>query len=187
MCGIMRKKMIPWICEHQTSNLFVFGNFLNAILLRLFTTGAFQLRSIFFDMAVIMLLLGISLIVKKKRRNAYYWIATFLMITTCVTNSLYYNYYSSFISVSLLATSVFVKDVGDAVMEMVIRPCDLTYLWLFVAMFVVRRKHPEEYRVNKITWDRIWISFLICIIKTVKVLQNQNLENLLLDRIFFLL
>ena len=48
--------MIPWICEHQTSNLFVFGNFLNAILLRLFTTGAFQLRSIFFDMAVIMLL-----------------------------------------------------------------------------------------------------------------------------------
>lgn len=163
MCGIMRKKMIPWICEHQTSNLFVFGNFLNAILLRLFTTGAFQLRSIFFDMAVIMLLLGISLIVKKKRRNAYYWIATFLMITTCVTNSLYYNYYSSFISVSLLATSVFVKDVGDAVMEMVIRPCDLTYLWLFVAMFVVRRKHPEEYRVNKMAFLKSMAVVIVCL------------------------
>ena len=129
--------------KYPTMFLFVIGNFVNAILLRLFTTGHFQVRSIFFDLGILVLLAAISLLVKK-RRNLYYGIATFLLVFICTSNSLYYNYYISFVSASLLATSVFVKDVSDAVMDMVVRPCDLSYLWLFIAMGISFKKHKEE-------------------------------------------
>ncbi len=135
--------------EYPILILYIGGNFLNAIFLRLFTTGVFQLRSIFFDLAFILFLASFYFIVKKKRRNLYVWITTFLMVAICITNSLYYNYYSSFISVSLLATSVFVKDVGDAVMQMVVRLCDLTYLWMFGALFIFLKKHKEDHNINK--------------------------------------
>ncbi len=129
--------------------LYIVGNLLNPLLLRLFTTGRFQVRSMFFDIGFVVLLVGLSFLVKGKRRKFYYMFSTILMVATCVTNSLYYNYYESFISFSLLATSVFVKDVGDAVTQMVIRPCDLSYLWLIVGMIIAFRMKKEKIILNK--------------------------------------
>ncbi len=129
--------------------LYIVGNLLNPLLLRLFTTGRFQVRSMFFDIGFVVLLVGLSFLVKEKRRKFYYMFSTILMVATCVTNSLYYNYYESFISFSLLATSVFVKDVGDAVTQMVIRPCDLSYLWLIVGMIIAFRMKKEKIILNK--------------------------------------
>ena len=130
--------------EYPIISFYIMGNFLNAIFVRLFTTGHFQIRSIFFDLAFIICLAALSLIIKKKRRNTYYYLTTFLMVIICTVNSLYYNYYSSFVSVSLLATSVFVKDVGDAVVEMVVRPCDFIYLWLFIGLYLIIKKNKKE-------------------------------------------
>ena len=135
--------------EYPIIFLYVIGNFFNAILLRLFTTGHFVLRSVFFDMAFIILLTSVSFVVKKKRRHLYYAITSFIMVFICVANSLYYNYYLSFISVSLLATSVFVKDVGDAIVDMVVRACDLSYLWILVVMFIFFKRKQEKEDINK--------------------------------------
>ena len=135
--------------NYPLMTLYILGNFLNTIFLRVFTTGHFQIRSVFFDVSFILLLAGLSFLISKKRRNRYYFWTTFLMVLICTANSLYYNYYASFISVSLLATSVFVKDVGDAIVQMVVRPCDLAYLWIFIALFLVNRKYNEEFVVNK--------------------------------------
>ena len=153
----MKKKkinnLIDGIIKFKKDNpvitLYIVGNFLNTILLRLFTTGKFEIRSIFFDLAFVLVLGGFSFLIKKNRRNGYYFITTIIMVLICICNSLYYNYYSSFISVSLLATSVFVKDVGDAIVDMVVRICDLTYLWIFIGLFVVIKKNKKEYMVNK--------------------------------------
>ena len=135
--------------EYPILFLYIFGNFFNAILLRLFTTGHFEVRSIFFDLAFIFILTAFSFVIKKKKRHLYYGITSFIMVLICVVNSLYFNYYSSFVSVSLLATSVFVKDVGDAVMEMVVRVCDLSYLWLLVALLILFKKKKENSDKNK--------------------------------------
>ena len=135
--------------EYPLSFIYIIGNFINALLLRIFTTGHFEIRSIFFDLGFILLLTACSFVVKRKRRYLYYGVTTFLMVLICVVNSLYYNYYSSFVSVSLLATSVFVKDVGDAIVDMVVRICDLSYLWLLFVMFYLFRKKKETYDSNK--------------------------------------
>lgn len=141
--------------------LYIIGNFVNAILLRIWTTGHFHLRSIFFDLGLIFLLTAISFLVKKKNRHLFYIISTFLMVATCVANSLYYNYYKSFVSVSLLATSVFVKDVADAITDMVIRVCDFSYLWILVAMFIMFRRKPETENSNKKRFKKGFVITLI--------------------------
>ena len=153
MLKLKVKKMVDKLKEYKKNypvmTFYIFGNFLNAIFVRLFTTGHFQIRSVFFDLGFIICLAGFSFLVKAKRRNLYYALTTFLMVAICMINSLYYNYYSSFVSVSLLATSVFVKDVSDAIMEMVVRPCDLIYLWMFIGLFIAIKKHKEEVREGK--------------------------------------
>lgn len=160
---IINKVINVWH-DYPVIVLYIVGNFTNALLLRLFTTGRFQVRSVFFDLAFIMLLSGLSFLISEKRRNVYYFWTTFLMVFICVANSLYYNYYSSFISVSLLATSVFVKDVGDAVMEMVVRPCDLTYLWMFIALFIVRKKESILKADKKKCKKTLMVSFIAILI-----------------------
>jgi len=123
---------------------YIIGNFINAILLRLFTTGHFGLRAIFFDFAFIILLTCLSLLFKNRGRITYYLITTVLMVFICGANTIYYNYYSSFISVSLLSTAVFLKDVSDAMTQLVMKLTDFIYLWVFIPMFVVIKKNKKE-------------------------------------------
>jgi len=147
--------------DYPIMALYIIGNFLNGIFLRAFTTGHFQVRSIFFDLAFILILTALSFLVSDKGRYKYYFWTTFLMVAICTVNSLYYNYYNSFVSFSLLATSVFVKDVSDAIVEMVVRLCDLTYLWMFIALWVAKKKLTETFNVNKNKCLRtIMISFI---------------------------
>ena len=155
-------KVIEFKKNYPIMLLYIFGNFINAILLILFTTGRFQARALLIDFGVVCLLAGLSLLVKRKK--FYYIFTTFIMVLICTVNSLYYNYYASFVSVSLLATSVFVKDVGDAVVQMVVRPCDLTYLWMFVALYIYYKsyikKHAEKIISKKYISKFLLVSFI---------------------------
>ena len=149
--------------EYPLVLMYLGGNFLNAIFLRLFTSGHFHLRGVFFDFAFLMLMVAISFLIKKKRRKMFYIITSFIMVIICMVNSLYYNYYGSFVSVSLISTSVFVKDVGDAVMDMVVRPCDLTYLWILIVFLFVYRKKTEKSESNKNYFKKSFLIGFICL------------------------
>ena len=70
------------------------------------------------------------------------------LIAICVINSIYYNYYSSFVSASLLATSVFVKDFGDVIIEFAINIKDWIYLWQIIFMILIIIKYSNK-EVNK--------------------------------------
>ena len=128
---------------------FVIANFLNAILLRLFTTGSFGIRATFIDLGFVILLASLSLVIKKKGRNLYYVLTSLFMVACCVINAIYYNYYTSFVSASLLATSVFVKDVGDAVIDFAIKPTDWIYLWEFIGLYIVIKKYSTNFKYYK--------------------------------------
>ena len=128
---------------------YIIANIINAILLGIFSTGNFSIRALLFNIGYVLIMGSFSFLIKKKNRNIYYFLTSFYMIACCVVNVMYYNYYSSFVSVSLLATSVFVKDVGDAVMDIVIRPTDWIYLWEFIGLYIVIKKSHEVNEVKK--------------------------------------
>ena len=64
----------------------------------------------------------------------------------CIINSVYYTYYDSFVSVSLLATATFVVEVGDAVVDKVLRVTDLLYLWqpIFVYYYYIKENNKRK-------------------------------------------
>ena len=67
----------------------------------------------------------------------------------CIIHSIYYTYYDSFASISLLATSTFVVDVGDAVVEKVMRIQDFIYLWQPIFIFYVIHQLKKKGLIDK--------------------------------------
>ena len=141
--------MVLFFKNNPVIVVYFFGNLINALVLRLLTTGSIGGRAIFFDAFFILVLLSLGFLIKKKSRLVYYYFTTLIMVAICVINSIYYNYYASYASVSLLATSVFVKDVGDAAIAFALKITDWVYLWIFVGLFIANKKNTTEYKVNK--------------------------------------
>ena len=78
---------------------FVLSNFINAMILRLSTTGSFKFRATVIDFGFVMLIGVLSLFFKEKGRKRYYIIMSIVLVIICLVNSIYYNYYDSFVSV----------------------------------------------------------------------------------------
>ena len=149
MKKINLKKVITNLTkENHIVLFFLLGNFLNAIILRLFTTGHIGFRAMFFDLSFILVLTAISFLLKK-RQMLYYYLASLFMVSICVINSIYHNYYSSFVSVSLLATSVFVKDVGDVVIDFALKATDLIYFWVILGLYIINKRKNKKISKDK--------------------------------------
>lgn len=123
---------------------YILVNFINSILFRMFTTGNFSIRPLFFDMGFVLLFGGLSFFVKQGKKNVYYLITSFLMMAICIVNSMYYNYYGSYVSVSLLATSVFVKDFGDVVVEFAVNLKDWVYVIGFISLIIYIKRYNKK-------------------------------------------
>ena len=150
---VKNKKDLKLIIKNTINNInsnypimlfFIVGNFINAILLRIFTTGSLKLRASLMDLGFVILISAFSLLFKCKMRKVYYIIMTLVFNIICVINVVYYNYYGSFVSVSLLATSVFVKDVGDAVVDLAIKPTDWIYFWQVIALLIIFKRNKAK-------------------------------------------
>jgi len=144
----IREFLVNFGFNYPILTFYIISNFINSILLRLFTTGNFSIRPIFFDMGLVLLFASMSFFIKKKNKNLYYIFTSILFVAICIINSIYYNYYSSFSSISLLATSVFVKDFGDVVVEFALNIKDWVYLWQIIGLILVMVKY-KNVEVNK--------------------------------------
>ena len=170
----LKKKTQKIIKEQPLFTFFVIGNFINGVLFRLLTTGNFALRALLIDLGFVLLLGVLSLFIKKeKTRRVYYIIATFILIATCIINSMYYNYYASFVSVSLISTSVFLKDVGDTVTSLVMQPKDWIYLWVLVGMIILLRK-KKDHNLVKLRDTLIGVGIALVIIGLGCLLQPNS-------------
>lgn len=119
----------------------VISGVFNGLLLRFFTIHTvenfFSLKPLLADFTIVVLFASFGYLMKAKNRFPYYMILSIIFTAICIINSIYYTYYSSFTSISLLSTSRFVVDVGDAVVENVMRIQDWVYLWAPIALIVV--------------------------------------------------
>lgn len=127
---------------------FIITTLLNTLLLRIITVGNFMyLKPLFFDLGMIFILASFMFLFKTDKGRRRYLVGLSIFITVVIViHSVYYTYYDSFASISLLATSAFVVDVGDAVVEQVLRPLDLIYIWqpIFVYFYYIKEKKKEK-------------------------------------------
>lgn len=142
--------------KYPILSFYIISNFINSILLRLFTTGSFKIRPLFFDLGIVLLFASLSFLIRRSGKKAYYIITSIVLVAICIINSIYYNYYSSFASISLLATSVFVQDFGDVIVEFALDIKDWVYLWQVIGLVLViikcsRREVNEKKNFSKLS------------------------------------
>ena len=112
--------------------VYILVNLFIGILLRYFTIHTIDnlllLKPILGDLAIVILLGSFNYLFKDKGRFVYLLIISIILTTFCVANSIYYTFYTSFISVSLISTSRYAVQVGDAIVENVLQPKDFIYI-----------------------------------------------------------
>ena len=117
---------------------FVISSVINASLLRFLTVkNYFDFRPIIADLAIVLLIGAFGYFLKPKHQFKYFCVLSILFTAICVVNSMYYTNYLSYASVSLLATSMQIVDVGDAIVENVMELKDFSYIWQIFVMFFV--------------------------------------------------
>lgn len=148
---ILKKLKLPINKNNLMIIAFVISNTINGLLMRIITLkSGLRLSAIMVDAGILLLVSMLSLLIKKnKRRVKYLFIMTALATLICMINSMYYHYYNSFTSISLLATAVFVKDVSNAVFEVVLKPIDFIYLWEPLFLYLFYRKLKNKIDTNK--------------------------------------
>ena len=127
---------------------FIVTTLLNGMMLRFLTVhNYFAIKPIIADLAVILLFGSFVYLFKPKNRFKYLLIISVLFTAICIINSLYYTYYMSFASFSLIAVSLTVVDVGDAVVENVLQLKDFLFLWQPIVLIIVHHclKKKKDY------------------------------------------
>ncbi len=123
---------------------FVAVNAINGLLLRYLTMKTvdsfFSLQPLLADIAFVTLLGSIGYFHKTRGRIIYWSLITVFLMLICVINSSYYTFYTSYASISLLSTSKFITEVGDAVVDSVIQIKDIAYFILPISLIFLYRK-----------------------------------------------
>ena len=110
--------------------IFVISNLINGMLLRFFTVhNYFAIKPVLADLGLILILGSFMYLFKPKKQFTYLVVMSFIFTAINVINSIYYAYYMSFASFSLIAISLSLLDVGDAVIKNVLSFRDFSFLW----------------------------------------------------------
>lgn len=126
---------------------FVVCSVLNGCLLRFLTVrNYFDIRPMIADTAVVLIVGAFGYFFKPKHQAKYFTFWSIVFIAICIINSIYYNNYVSFVSLSLLGTSTQLGTVTDAVFKTIMELEDLSYIWqLFVLLMVNHSLKKKSY------------------------------------------
>ena len=135
----LKKNYIVFFRNNPLLLFFIVSVVLNTLLLRVLTVrNGLYFKPFFIDLAVVLIFTSFSFLFKKEKSRKRYIIGFSIFSTVlCIVHSMYYTYYDSFASISLLATSTFVVDVGDAVVKKVMKLQDFLYIWQLIFIFYV--------------------------------------------------
>ena len=146
------KQYLVLIKKYYEDNIFfvyfIIVNVINGLLLRYLTLrtieSLFAPQPLMADLGFVVILASIGYLFKHKGRMIYYGVVTVFCTALCLINSAYYTFYSSYASISLLATSKFITEVGDAVIDSVIQIKDFAYLVLPLSLIYVYRRLKKK-------------------------------------------
>lgn len=147
--------------------VFVFVTLFSGILVRYFTIHTIEnlidIKPFLADLAVATILGGICFFFKEKNRFIYLFTMSIILTAICTINSLYYTFYTSYVSVSWVGTLKYLFQVGDAVTKNVMKITDFIYFLAPITLFITnwrikktqRFKNKDKQRRNK---DKAFVS-----------------------------
>ncbi|MBR2678505.1 MAG: sulfatase-like hydrolase/transferase [Bacilli bacterium] len=107
--GVLNSTILRFLCMHSVENYLSW-------------------KAVLADTVVVSMIGAFGYLLKPKDRFAYYFGFCLFLTGICMVNSVYYTFYTSFASVSMLSLTQYIGDVGDAVVENVLQLKDLIYV-----------------------------------------------------------
>ena len=149
----LRKNIGKYLSSNRLFLSYVVFAMIEVSLLRKYTLGiAFDLRPFACDLGLIILIGSFGYFFKPKKQFIYYLIWVLIFTLMCVVNSVYYLFYTSFASFSLLAELGLVGEVADSLYEK-FRVVDFIYIlfpFLFVLVHMKLRKGNYYLYISKV-------------------------------------
>ena len=131
---------------------FVLSSVINGCLLRFLTVkNYFDIKPIIADLAVVLVIGAFGYFIKPKHQFKYFFVWSIIFSVLCVINCMYYTNYLSFVSFSLLETSLQIADVSDAVVDNVMEMKDFAFLWQILALFIVNSRLKKKDYFTKVS------------------------------------
>lgn len=137
--------------DYPVETFFIISNLINGLIIRIVTVknGLF-ISPLLVDLGFLIIVSLLSLLIKKEKRIRYFITLSIIFNIVCIVNSIYYHYYSSFASISLIANITFASDVSDAIVENVLKAVDLIYIWQTITLVIIYKKtNKKEYIKHK--------------------------------------
>ena len=148
---IYQKKVVEYLKSNILFLAFVITSLINGWILRSYTVkNIFELKPIFGDLAVLIIIGALGYFLKPKHRFKYYFTLSIVFTVLCMINSVYYTNYSSYVSFSLIPTIPQVFGVTDAV-DSITKLKDFIFFWQVLALLLINRnlKNNNYYKNEK--------------------------------------
>lgn len=180
--NIYYKKVKEYLKSNVLFLAFVITSLINGWILRSYTVkNIFEIKPIFGDLAILIIIGALGYFFKPKHRFKYYITLSIVFSALCVINSVYYTNYSSYVSFSLIPTIPQVFGVTDAV-DSITKIKDFIFLWQVVALLFINRdlKHKNYYKnekkqtgkvkaLNTLVVGLIFIGFFISMLSSLDI------------------
>ena len=144
------------ILDNKLVFIYILGAVINGMILRGFTIGnPFNLRPVLADLVVSLIFASFYFLVKKKYRVVYLITISIVSIIVCISNIVYYFYYSSFISITFFSFALANHETGESnVVGDLIKPQFFIFLWLPLVLYIVNKKQKKK-KLEDQTFKRV--------------------------------
>ena len=106
-------RVISFINDNKLFIVFFLLSLLIGFLLRGFTVGwRFRYKAVLSDSLFVILISSFGYLMKPKTRYKYYFGWLFFFAALAIANTIYYNFYKSFINIELISTKTNKKKVS---------------------------------------------------------------------------
>jgi len=117
---ILYKVFLRKLKKYFSTNIlfltYVFTSVFISFLLRCFTIGIVSdIKALFCDLSIVILLGAFGYLIKPKHQFKYFFGLSVFYTFLCILNHIYYTFYMSFVSISLLGTLSMLGEVSDSV------------------------------------------------------------------------
>ena len=178
----IKNNIIKFILDNKLFLSYILLCLILGFSLRLLTTGGhIYFKASVSDLIILLITGSFGYIIKPKNRYRYYLILLVFFSLLCVANTIYYDFYQSFLSVSLIATSSMIGQVNDSLVAK-LHFIHFIYLivpiiFIFFIKYLKKNKYYDEENTNtckKIFKNILKTSFVLLCLVAITVSKSDG-------------
>lgn len=188
--NIIIKSITKFLKKYASTNIlflsYVILSVLVGLSLRWATIGnKYIFKPIFCDIAVALLIGAFGYLFKPKYQFRYFFSWLFFAVALAISNTIYYQFFKSFISVNLISTASMIGEVNDSLFEKMHFYQFLYLIYLFIFIFIHKKLSKKNYyfEVEKIEKGKRMFTYTLASSGIIVLLLSITLTGTDLSRL----